>query len=217
MSSIVVTGSARQSVEPDRVRVGLGLTAVAADAATALDQVSERSGTLRNGLTGLGFTAADWTTDGVAVAEEWEYRRDANVLVGYRASTAVTVTIDHTDRLAPLLRLAVGDAGAQVRDLRWQVDDAHPVRRELLGRAALDARQRAQAYTSALGLSLGAVELISESPITGGPSTGDTATVAVPMRLMAAADSMPEMAVSGGQIELAAEVHVRFAILSPGG
>lgn len=216
MSSVVVTGTARQLVQPDRVSVALGLSAVAADAAAALDQVSARSVTLRDRLADLGFTERDWVTDGVSVAEEWEYRRDTHTLVGHRASTAVTVTIDRSDRmdrLAPLLRVAVGDAAAQVRDLRWQVDDANPVRHELLGRAALDARRRATAYAEALGLTLGAVELISESPIGGGPPPGD----ARPVAMMARADAQaPEMAVSGGQIELAARVHVRFAILPAG-
>jgi uncharacterized protein YggE len=217
MSSVVVMGSAQQLVQPDRVVVGLGLTVVAADAATALDQVSERSVTLGDRLAELGFTSADWVTDGVTVAEEWEYRRDQNTLVGHRASTAITVTIDELDRLPRLLRLAVGDAGAQVRNLSWQVDTAHPVRHELLGRAALDARRRAEAYVSALGLRLGAVELISEAPIAVGPHPADSGSADAPMRLMAAAGARPEMAVSGGQIVLAAEVHVRFAILAHGG
>ncbi len=118
MSSVVVMGSAQQLVQPDRVAVGLGLSVVAADAATALDQVSERSVTLGDHLAELGFAPADWVTDGVTVAEEWEYRRDQNTLVGHRASTAITVTIDELDRLPRLLRLAVGDAGAQVATSR---------------------------------------------------------------------------------------------------
>ncbi|MFN6122725.1 MAG: SIMPL domain-containing protein [Actinomycetes bacterium] len=216
MSSVVVTGTARQLVQPDRVSVGLGLSADAADAATALDQVSARSITLRDRLADLGFEPGDWVTDGVGVAEEWEYRRDTHTLVGHRATTAVTVTIDRPDRmdrLAPLLRVAVGDAGAQVRELRWQVDDANPVRHELLGRAALDARRRAEAYTAALGLALGAVELISETPIVVAPDpVGDRPMLAMAARGAAA----PEMAIGGGQVELAAEVHVRFAILRAG-
>jgi uncharacterized protein YggE len=213
MSSVVVMGSAQQLVQPDRVVVGLGLTVVAADAATALDQVSERSVTLGDRLAELGFTSADWVTDGVTVAEEWEYRRDQNTLVGHRASTAITVTIDELDRLPRLLRLAVGDAGAHVRNLSWQVDTAHPVRHELLGRAALDARRRAEAYVSALGLRLGAVELISEAPISTGPAP--MADAMPMMRAMKAGGA--EMAVSAGQIELSAQVHVRFAILPLGG
>jgi uncharacterized protein len=211
-------GSAHQLVQPDRVVVSLGLSIVAADAATALDQVSDRSVTLSERLAELGFGTSDWVTDGVTVAEEWEYRRDQNTLVGHRATTAITVTIDQVDRLAPLLRLAVGDAGATVRNLVWEVDSDHPVRHELLGRAAIDARRRADAYVSALGMRLGAVELVSEMPIGAGPGpapAGDAMLFGRAMKSSAGAMG-GELAVSSGQIELSAQVHVRFAIIQSG-
>lgn len=215
MSSVIVVGTAQQLVQPDRVVVGLGLSVVAADAATALDQVSERSVTLGDRLSQLGFDQRDWVTDGVTVAEEWESRRDQNTLVGHRASTAITVTIDEPGRLPALLRSAVGDAGAQVQNLVWQVDDEHPVRHDLLGRAALDARRRAEAYVTALGMKLGAVELVSETPIGSGTIGSGTMPIADQMS-MRTMKSGGEMAVSAGQIELSAQVHVRFAILPSG-
>ncbi len=215
MSSVIVVGTAQQLVQPDRVVVGLGLSVVAADAATALDQVSERSVTLGDRLSQLGFDDRDWVTDGVTVAEEWEYRRDQHTLVGHRASTAITVTIDEPGRLPALLRSAVGDAGAQVQNLVWQVDDEHPARHDLLGRAALDARRRAEAYVTALGMKLGAVELVSETPIGSGTIGSGTMPIADQMS-MRTMKSGGEMAVSAGQIELSAQVHVRFAILPSG-
>lgn len=212
MSSVIVCGNARQLVQPDRAVVSLGISVVAADAAGALDQVAERSATLTAVLGRLGFAATDWVTDGVTVAEEWEWRNEANTLVGHRASTGVTVTVRQLESIAPLLRATVDEAGGVIRQLRWEVDADHPVQHELLGRAAVDARRRAAAYASALGLELGAVELISERPIgTGGPDPA--ADGAMPMFAMARGKSAaPELSVSGGQIELTAEVHVRFAL-----
>jgi uncharacterized protein YggE len=212
MSSVIVCGNARQLVQPDRAVVSLGISVVAADAAGALDQVAERSATLSAVLGRLGFAATDWVTDGVTVAEEWEWRNEANTLVGHRASTGVTVTVRQLDAIAPLLRATVDEAGGTIRQLRWEVDADHPVQHELLGRAAVDARRRASAYAGALGLELGAVELISERPIgAGGPDPA--ADAAMPMFAMARGKAAaPELSVSGGQIELTAEVHVRFAL-----
>lgn len=213
MSSVIVCGSARQLVQPDRAVVSLGISVVAHDAAGALDQVAERSNTLDGVLTRLGFASTDWVTDGVTVAEEWEWRNDANTLVGHRASTGATVTVARLEVIAPLLRAAVDEAGGVIRQLRWEVDADHPVRHDLLGRAATDARRRAAAYATALGLELGAVELISERPIAaGGP--GQPPDGPMPMLAMARGKTAaPELSVSGGQIELTAEVHVRFALL----
>lgn len=211
MSSVIVCGSARCFVQPDRAVVSLGLSVLAADAPTALDQVSARSDVLAGVLDGLGIDRSDWVTDGVSVAEEHEWRKDANVFVGHRATTGVTITLNRPDQIAPLLREAVGTAQGQVRGITWQLDADNPAHHQLLGEAARDARRRATAYVEALGLTLGAVELISEAPISAGPTP--MADIAPMARSMKASAPMAEMAVSGGQIELTADVHVRFAVL----
>jgi uncharacterized protein YggE len=209
MSSIIVCGSSRRSVQPDRAVVDLGLSVVASDAPSALDQVSTRSGVLENVLNDLGIPRADWVTDGVAVAEEFEWRNDTNVLVGHRATAGVTVTLHDPAQIAGLLREAVGTAGGQVRGMTWHVDPQNPVNHQLLGEAALDARRRAEAYVGALGLSLGAVELISESAID--PSQPQVREQMA--RSMKAGAPAADMSISGGQLELVAQVYVRFAVL----
>jgi uncharacterized protein YggE len=212
MANVTVCGSATASVRPDRVVVQLGLTHVAADAGTALDEVAQRSQRLENLLVRMGFTEQDWVTEGVQVAEEWQWRKDTNVLVGYRA------TVRAFEMVGTLIRDAVRECGANVRELSWRVDPDNPTRSELLGRAAHDARRRAQAYTAALGLRLGEVELISESPINASPTPRDEASGAAMMasRMAKGADSSDAISVSGGLIDLVAEVFVRFAILPAG-
>lgn len=212
MTTVVVRGSARRLVQPDRAVLALGVSIVAEDAAGALDQVATASTEIAAVLDAEGVRAQDRTTDGVGVAEEWEWRNDANTLVGYRASTAVSVVLTDLSRIAPILRATVGSSGAQVRGLTWQVDDENPARHELLGEAARDARRRATAYADALGLRLGNVELISEAPISADPPRSGAMNDA-PM-MMKLRSSAPEVAVQPGQVELTSEVHVRFGVLA---
>lgn len=211
MASVIVCGSARRLVQPDHAVVRLRVSIVAATASAALRQVSTDTAALTEVLDRLGIERSAWITDGVSLADEWEWRKDTNVLVGQRASTAVTVTLGDTTLLAELLGRGVTDAGAKIDGIRWHVDADNPVRHELLGEAAIDARRRAEAYAQALGLQLGAVELISEAPIGQPPVGGGPA--AMPMRAMAASADVPEMSVSAGQVELAGDVHVRFSLL----
>ena len=218
MANVTVCGSATASVRPDRVVVQLGLTHVAADAGAALDEVAQRSQRLDNLLVRMGFTEQDWVTEGVRVAEEWQWRNDTNVLVGYRASSGVAATVRAFEMVGNLIRDAVRECGANVRELSWRVDPDNPTRSELLGRAAHDARRRAQAYTAALGLRLGEVELISESPINASPNPRAEASGSgmTAMRMTKSADAGDAVSVSGGLIDLVAEVFVRFAILPAG-
>lgn len=212
MSSVTVRGTALASVTPDRAELSLALTHLAGDAATALDEVAERSQQLEQMLTGHGFTSTDWATEGVQVAEEYQWKKDTNVLVGHRASTAVTVTIRSVDLVGKVIRDGVTGCGASIRSLIWRVDADNPARRQLLGEAARDARVRATAYAEALGLRLGEVELISELE----PAAEPVAPVAREAMMMAKAggDMMAEVSVSGGLVELNANVYVRFATLS---
>ncbi|HQV58287.1 MAG TPA: SIMPL domain-containing protein [Ilumatobacteraceae bacterium] len=213
MATATVRGSASRSVQPDYVAVTLGITEVAKDAATAMGKVADRSQRLEELLGQLKIAKQDWVTEGVNVAEEWEYKRDTNTMVGYRATSGVVVTVRQLDRVGRLLRDAVDQCSANARELRWQVDRDNPAKRELLGEAAADALDRATAYATALGMQVGAVELISDDPIVESSSDSGLYGGGQMRAMMAKADSAP-VSVSGGLIELVAEVHVRFGLLS---
>jgi uncharacterized protein YggE len=212
MASVIVRGTAAASVSPDRAELTLEVSHVASDAAGALANVAERSQQLVAMLASHGIARTDWATEGVHVGEEHEWKNNRHVLVGYRASTAVSVTIRDLDKVGVLINEGVTTAKASVRNLMWHVDRENPTHNTLMAAAARDAKARAFAYTEALGLRLGEVELISETPIAASPEPG-------PRFALAMADSMamaapPEVAVSGGLIELNASVHVRFAVLN---
>jgi len=211
MTSITVRGTSHAAVAPDRATLTLGLTHVATTASAALEVVAERSQNLAAVLGVLGFADADWTTQGVAVTEEWEWHNDTNTKVGHRATTGVIVRVVDLERVAPLLSRAVDDASAEVRDLRWSVSENNPARRALLGAAAVDATHRADAYAEALGLQRGAVEEVSDLPIASG--SGFQPEMGLFASRSKSADAAIPMNVNPGEIDLEASVHVRFATL----
>lgn len=210
MASVIVRGTAAATVTPDRAELSLEVSHRAADAAGALDGAAAASQHLVAVLEQHGLQRTDWATDGVQVGEEYQWRDNQQVMVGFRASTGVTVTVRGADQVGALVRDAVGDAGAAVRNLVWKVDRDNPARRQLLADAAADARVRATAYAEALGLRLGGVDVISETPLHAEAPSGGMPMVAMSAPKMADA----EVAVSGGLVELSADVHVRFALLS---
>ncbi|MCU1364654.1 MAG: hypothetical protein JWN39_293 [Ilumatobacteraceae bacterium] len=208
MASITVQGIAMVTVAPDRAVLTLALSHVAPTAGAALDEVAARSHRVERLLGEHRLQPADWSTHGVSVAEEWEWKNDTNTNVGFRASSGVTVRIVDLDMIGPLLHDAVEAGGAQIRDLTWSLSPEHPARRELLGAAALDAVQRADAYADALGLQRGAVEAVSDLPIAEAFGPLPTATFA-----RAKSGEAAPISVNGGEIELSATVHVRFTTL----
>jgi uncharacterized protein len=198
----------QRAVAPDYAVVSIALTHVGPDPSSALDNVAERSHRLAQVVGELSIDRRDWLTDGVQLAEEWQWKNDANVLVGHRATTGATVTVRSPDVVGALLRDVVALCAATIRQTTWHVDVTNPVRHELLGEAARDAQRKAAAYAAALGLEVGDVELISEAPISVAPAP---AAEAYEMRL-AKADT-PTVSIGDGSIEVAAVVHVRFGLL----
>lgn len=209
MATVTVSGTSRASVRPDRAILDLGVTHVALTSSAAMDQIAEQTRRLADLLTTLGIEPHAWSTQGVTLAEEWEWKNETNTRVGYRATSGVTITIEDLKLVSPVLRAAVDEAGAQVRNLQWLVAADNLAREALLGGAARDAKRRATAYVTALDLALGAVEEISEIPIGSSP-TPRPAGAEMMLRSAKMADSNAGMAVNPGEIELTASVFVRF-------
>jgi len=210
MASVTVRGASVASLTPDRAELSLSISHLAADASGALDEVARRSQQLETVLEAHDVRRDEWATDGVQVGEEYQWRNDANVLVGYRASTAVTITVRSVPLVSTLIGAGVTQVGASVRSLTWRIDADNPARRVLLGEAARDARVRATAYAEALGLRLGEVEEISELTPANEPPPMPRAAMAMAAKM----GDTSSLSVSGGLVELAAEVFVRFAVLA---
>ena len=209
MATVTVCGSASATVRPDDVVIGFGLNHLAGDAAAALAEVAGRTQRLTTVLADHGVKPDDWVTNGVHVAAAYEWRNDANTLVGYRATTGVTATLRELDLVGAMITDAVVRADAEMQGLTWRVDPGNPARRALLGEAAVDARIRAEAYVAALGLRLGAVESISEFA----PSAGPSPSAPVMTRHAKAFADSPPPEVSGGRTQLSADVIVVFSVL----
>ena len=213
MTTITVTGTATAAVAPDRAIVRVALTHLAPTASAAMAEITTRSTALTALLDELAIARADWATSGVTVSEESEWRNDRSVVVGQRATATASITVRDiaadSDVLGRLLRDVVDVVKARVDQMGWVVDDTNPARLQLLGDAARDARVRADAYATALGLVVSGVDAISEAPL-GSPEPVPQAREMFAAKAMM--DSAP-MPVNAGDVDLGAQVHVRFHVV----
>jgi uncharacterized protein len=206
-------GSARVAARPDRAVLRLELVSLKPTPSEALADVSSRGEVLVRTLADDGVAEADRTTGGVALRElrEWDRKREEETFRGHHASTVTVVQVRDVATLGRILRDVVDSAGARVDGPAWVVDADNPARLEAYRLAALDARRRAEAYASALGMTLGAVvELTDAPPRTPSPTP---APRMMAMRAEAAADAGAPVPVEGGDVEVAAAVEVSFALL----
>jgi uncharacterized protein len=158
MATIRVRGHAVVPGEPDDAELALELAAVRPTPDEAYTDVAARSERLEALFGELGIAQEDRSTAGVAIRENREYdERGRPQHRGYVAASRTIVRLRDPALLARLMREAVTAVEARVAGPVWRLAPDNPARVEAYRAAALDARQKAEAYAAALGVRLGAL------------------------------------------------------------
>lgn len=211
MAQIIVEGTGLADAIPDRVQITFTLERREQTADRALSDVARRSQQLEGILRDAGIAESRWRTGRVSLneAQEWDETTRRNVRRGFDARTSLTLTLDDPTPLGTLMTMATDQADARIAGPWWQVDPTNPAHAIACQNAARDARQKADAYASALNLQPGAVLEISEFH----PNPGAPPAPAREMRMMSAKVSdEADVGVHGGTETIRAHVTITFAL-----
>jgi uncharacterized protein YggE len=180
LSSRVVraTGTASLSVKPDQVKVNVGVVTTGATAQEAAQTNATQVDSVLNALKQILGSSGDIKTVSYSLTPNYRYPQgQAPVLTGYTASNNVDVTSGDLSVIGRIID-AAGQAGANnVQGLRFAIKDEEPVREQVLGMAAKQARAHAQAIAAGLGARVGAV-LSAQEGVSTGPLLTDKAASA---------------------------------------
>jgi hypothetical protein len=197
----------RANARPDRAVLVFDVGHTAATPQGALQEVAARTTALAQVLRDRGVADADWTTTGVTVQPVYEWRKEERVFLGHRAANRVQVTTHDPEMVGTLFSAAVDTVSARVGGPQWIVEQTNPAHLEACRLAALDARQRAEAYAAGLGLALGPVVLADETiPDVPRP-------IGRAMMAMAVGDESAPIEVNAGELEVTADVRITFALV----
>jgi uncharacterized protein YggE len=200
MATLTVLGRAEVSVPPDEASLALSVESVRSTAAEALADVAGRMRSLLGLLDELGVGSAARTTSGVSVSEAGEHRDGTWQHRGYRASERLTVSVGDAETVGRLLGEAVQRADARAEGPWWAVSSSNPARAGAIRAAAGDARVRAEALASGLGVRLGALV----EAVEGGATRPEPRAA---MKAMAV-----DVPVEAGEARVAASVSVTFQV-----
>jgi uncharacterized protein len=163
--SITVSGEGKVTVRPDTASLSLGVQTVRPTATDALNRTNASADALIAALKAAGIGNDDIATSGLSIYPQ--YGSTNNAITGYQASNNVTVTVRTITEVGRLIDVAVTAAGDDITigGVSFFVDDTEA----LIGSARVDAidnaRKRAGEYATAAGVSVGAVQEISEASI----------------------------------------------------
>ncbi len=202
--TVSVTGEASISVPPDLAQVDSGVTTEAKTAREASEANNKAMGGVLQALKNAGLAEKDIQTSRLSLSPQSAPNRNANapfLIVGYRASNRVTVTIRDITKVADTIDVLVSAGANEISGISFMVSKASKVLDDARSEAIADARRKAEIYAKAANISIGAPISISE----------ETAPGPMPYRKMAA-DMAASAPVAQGQETLRVSVSVSYEI-----
>ena len=212
--TVTVRGQALVPGEPDEAHVFLEIKAVEKSPQKAMADASARSERLQSIFEDLDIPPLARATSGISVGEEAEWSSGKRKHLGYHAVNRVSVRLDDAGKIATLIAEATERCEATVRGPSWEIALANPARVEAFRAAAEDARRKAAAYASALGVTLGDVLSVIEPGLAVRTHQRHEITPALPAMAapQAASAPAPDIQVDAGALDIPAAVEVTFAL-----
>lgn len=207
-SRLTVTGEGQARIAPDMASIQLGVSTQAETAAEAMAQNSEQQRAVIDALTGAGIAEDDIQTSGLNLNPLMQYGDgQALTVTGYQAVNTVQVRVSELERLGEVLDAIVGAGANEIGGISFTREDGADAQDEARRDAVADARRKAELLAEAAGVDLGPILTLRDVQTGGGGPR--------PMMRMEAAmaDSVP---VQPGQVEMAAQVEIDFALTGDG-
>lgn len=237
VEGIVVSGVGKASGSPDMARATIGVETRARTAEQATADTNSRMTALSQAFKQLGILDADLKTQNFSVNFEQDFQPQPPPPVSepaavasksgkastassappaappkdeprgwYRAANTLEVTVRDLKQLGKILGTATTLGSNAIYGVNFELSDPHALEAQAREKAVADARARAEQLARLSGITLGAVLAVSESTNFPGPMQG-------PM-MMAKSESLRADAapVESGQLEVTAQVSVRYAI-----
>ena len=212
-SGITVQGIGEVRIEPDTAFLSLGVQHVAETAAEATAALSTDSNSVVEAVKAAGVDAADVATQSLSLTPIYarpgpDKSRDAPPKIdGYRAATAVLVTVRPKENASAVLDAALSAGANVINSIRFGYAEPAELERQALDAATRDAARKADAMAAALGGEVRGLIWIVEQ------STGVSEFIPQVRRVVAIAESLPSSAlpIEAGRLTITATVRANFA------
>lgn len=173
-NGVTVFGSAVIRVEPDLVSLQFGVGRAGAKPRDALKEAQQAAQAVRAFLTRAGVT--DVAASRLTLSQTTEYVNGRHKPSGYFARVTFNVVLTDLNKMDEVL-VGVVDAGAnEIGSTEFRTTRLKELRLEARRRAVAAAREKAENYCRAAGVSLGAVTAIADAHPDSLRNTGESNT-----------------------------------------
>jgi uncharacterized protein len=203
--SLSATGAVKTT--PDKVDISTGVTSEAKTAREALDMNNEAMTKVVAALKEEGIEPKDIQTINFSVGPVYEqrpYDKPAPpVVVGYRVTNQVRITLHDTKKLGAILDKVVTLGLNQIDSIEFGVEEPETLKDEARKLALKNVTDNAKLYAEAVGVGLGQILSISEEESSYYPRA-----IAAAPRM----DAVKEVAIEAGTTSVEVRVRVTWEI-----
>jgi uncharacterized protein YggE len=206
LRTITMTGTGSVAVKPDILRITAGVTVHETEAADAFRVMSETLNTVADVLSEAGIAPIDIQTSQLTLGER--HGRDPqnpngqHIVIGYTASSALTVVVRDLDRGGDIVDVLVTRGANQIRDFSFDIADSTEQLEQARLAAVRDAIAKTALYTQAAQVKSGDILTIVET----------SGHVNRPQQMSPMADMARSVPIAGGSLTVTASVNIVTAI-----
>ncbi len=212
-NTISVNGQGKVFAKPDMVTFSITVSERRDTTSDALDAANEKISKVQDALKSEGVDEKNIQTSNFSIYPEYDWQRDQQTLLGYRASQTLTIEIKDIDEKATKAATVIDKVSEiqqiEISSIAFDIED----KTELFSLAREEAFKKAKQKAEELA-NLGDVELLKPISITDSnidynpPVFSNYAKLAVDQ----AESSAGSTSISTGQLELNITVEVVFGI-----
>ena len=164
-STISVSGTGIIKTEPNQAKVYLGVETQSGNVTEALEENSLKMQSIIKAIKKLGIPKDSIETTYFSVYPIRDYEKSGEDIIGYRASNEITVELQDLDKIGAVIEEAMNAGANKVRRIEFGLteDKRRELKNEALKEACKDARTKADAIASGLGLRITRIATAKES------------------------------------------------------
>lgn len=166
-STISVSGRGIIEAEPNQAKVYMGVETQSENVTEALEENSLKMADIIEAMEKLGIPKDSIETTYFNIYPVIDYETKGEEIVGYRVNNEITVELSDLGEIGEVIEEAINAGANKVRRIEFGVteDKEKTLRKEAIKEACEDAKSKADAIASGLGLEVVRVSEVRESGV----------------------------------------------------
>ena len=163
-STVQATGTASVSVTPDQATINVSAVTQAATAQDAANQNATLATNIQSALTAVIGSSGTLKTISYSVSPNYNNpQNSAPVLIGYTVTNTIQVTLSDLSIVGKVIDTATQAGASRIDGLSFGLKDDTSARTQALKAATVQAKAKADAMASSVGLHTGSFLVIQEA------------------------------------------------------